>query len=262
MNMKQKIVEGVCVSAAMLMMLGAGSCNNENHLDVQYEKYKFETIAEVNADSVPNADDNTRYWQCEASGLLPVKIGEYNITALRDTLMSMASVRYADGKIGPKLPSMFKQETLAMSDSIDARSEASNVLSIVLMSPEVMVWRSSNYTYPAGAAHGMYSHKYLNYCLADGKVITLSDLFVPGSEELLTSMIRDVLATRDDLMEDVSDVNLSDNFRVTTDGVVFIYPLYSIAPYSSGEIEVPLDAMSLSPILTEHAARHLFDIED
>lgn len=250
------------MSAAVLMMITAGCGNGENHLDVRFEKYKFETIAEINADSVSVVDENTRYWQCEGTGLFPVKIGDYDVTALRDTLMSLASLRYVDGKVGPKLPAIFRQETIAMTDSIDARSEASNELSIVLMSPEVMVWRSSNSTYPAGAAHGMYSHKYLNYCLADGKVITLQDLFVPGSEDELTSMIRNVLATRDDLMEDVSDVNIPDNFRVTTDGVVFIYPLYSIAPYSSGEVEVPLDAMSLSGILTGHAASHLFNIPD
>ena len=68
------------------------------------------------------------------------------------------------------------------------------------------------------------------------------------------------LAERDDLLVELSEVKLPANFRVTDEGVDFIFGLYEVAPYSSGEIEVELNAYALAHLLTDWAKTSLFQL--
>lgn len=247
------------LSAGMALLVFTGCGNNDNREVMEFEKYSYSAIAEVDTDSV-DVEEDAIYWQCNGTGMLPVRIGKRDISALRDTLMHIAAVEFDRHEARPLLPRGYKHE-LVTGDSVEARSQVVNDLSVVLMTPEVMVWRNFSYAYPKGAAHSIYSNIYINYSLSDGKILTHRDIFKEGSEEQLAATLRAALSDRDDLIEDTDDIEVPETFYVTTDGVTFVYGLYAIAPYSSGEIEVPLKAYSIADILTPYAAGTLFGIK-
>ncbi|MDE5774044.1 MAG: RsiV family protein [Muribaculaceae bacterium] len=247
------------LSAGMALLVFAGCGNTDNREVMEFEKYNYSAIAEVDTDSV-DVEEDAVYWQCNGSGMLPVKIGKRDISALRDTLMRIAAVEFDKGDARPLLPRGYKRE-LVSADSVEARSQVVNDLSVVLMTPEVMVWRNYSYAYPKGAAHSNYSNVYVNYSLSDGRILTHRDVFKAGSEEQLAGTLRAALSDRDDLITDLEDIEVPETFYVTADGVTFVYGLYAIAPYSSGEIEVPLKAYSIADILTPYASGTLFGIK-
>ena len=49
---------------------------------------------------------------------------------------------------------------------------------------------------------------------------------------------------------------------ITSDGVTFIYSLFAIAPYSSGEIAVPVNAYAVNDALNDFSKKTLFKISD
>lgn len=255
-----KSAKGLSFFAALALLIATSSCGgNENREVIEFDKYNYSAVAEVDTDSVALDDADDRFWQCTGSGVLPVKIGKRDITALRDTLMKIAAVDFDENKAMPRLPRGYKS-IVTETDSVDSRSQVVNELSVVLITPEVMVWRNFNYAYPHGAAHGNYVNTYINYSLVDGKILTRQDIFKPDTDDQLLALLREGLSEREDLMVYPDDIEIPETFRITADGITFVYGLYAVAPYSAGEVEVPIKAYSVSDILTENAARHIFNI--
>lgn len=255
---------GVIASLASVMMLGiavlSGGCGGGETESIKLENYEYDYIAEELPGAPGGGDTVAARWRCQGSGLLPLKIGGHDIKALRDTLESIARVEIDGGESKPKLPEGYSDKLVAAGDKSDAPSIVINKLAVALMTQNVMVWRNYHYAYADGAAHGNYLTTYINYSLKDGEIITYSLLFNKGTESALLTMIRDILAGRDDLIVELAEVEIPENFHITADGVTFVYPLYAVAPYSSGEIEVPIDSFSLSEILTDYAKHTLFDM--
>ncbi len=257
-----KSAKGLTFLAAAALLITSSSCGgNDNREVVEFEKYSYSAIAEVDTDSITLEDEADRFWQCTGSGVLPVKIGKRDITTLRDTLMQIAAVDFNKNTAIPRLPYGYKN-IIADNDTTDTRSQVVNELSVVLITPEVMVWRNFNYAYPHGAAHGNYVNTYVNYSLVDGKILTRQDIFKADTDDQLLALLRASLAEREDLIVYPDDIEIPETFRVTADGVTFVYGLYAVAPYSSGEVEVPLKAYEVSDILTENVARHIFHITE
>ena len=256
-----KKIWGIAGPAAMAMGLALSACGggNADRLDVCYEEYDYLSVAcKTEGDSLA-ADSALITWRCEAEGVLPLKIGKLDIKQLRDTLMALGAVDLDGSKAVAKLPAGYKAAPDTHPDSVE--SVVANNLSVVLVNPRVMVWRCYHYAYPAGAAHGTYSDTYINYSTeGDGKVLSLADIFRKGAESQLLEMVRAQLAERDDLLVELSEVKLPANFRVTDEGVDFIFGLYEVAPYSSGEIEVELNAYALAHLLTDWAKTSLFQL--
>lgn len=254
---------GVITSLASVMMLGiavlSGGCGSRDTENIKLENYEYDYIAEELPDA-SGGDTVAAKWRCQGSGLLPLKIGGHDIKALRDTLESIARVEIDGGESKPKLPEGYSDKLIAADDKSEAPSIVVNKLAVSLMTQNVMVWRNYHYAYADGAAHGNYLTTYINYSLKDGEIITYSILFNKGTESALLTMIREILAGRDDLIVELSEVEMPENFHLTADGVTFVYPLYAVAPYSSGEVEVPIDSFSLSEILTDYAKQTLFDM--
>lgn len=255
---------GVIASVAGVMLLGivmlSGGCGSKQTESIKFENYEYDYIAEELPGGSGGDDSVSVKWRCQGSGILPLKIDGHDITTLRDTLESIARVDMSEGEAKPKLPEGYGDKLVAADDKSDAKSIVINKLSVALMTTNVMVWSNLHYAYAYGAAHGNYLTTYINYSLKDGKIITYSLLFNKGTESALLTMIRDILAGRDDLIAELTEIEIPENFRITADGVTFVYPIYAVAPYSSGEVEVPIDCFSLSEILTDYAKQTLFDM--
>lgn len=91
-----------------------------------------------------------------------------------------------------------------------------------------------------GGAHGMTYIVPYNYDLITGKKLNLKDIFKSGVnyEKIINNYIFDKISkdpqnyfSADD---GFSDINDDEQFYIDNDGLVIYFPLYEIAPYSSG----------------------------
>ena len=132
-----------------------------------------------------------------------------------------------------------------------ARSGAENVL----------VYVASIYTY-AGGAHGINQTLVKNFDTRTGKLIRLSDIFVPGYEQSLKEQIVEKLAERfktngleglnkQDVFTD-QHIYIPENFILNNDDITFIYCEDEIAPHAVGEIRVKIDKDDISKLLRKN----------
>lgn len=245
--------------ALALLILLASCSGNGNKKDstpesagnaVEFETYTYDLISEVaGADSIDNSD-GSRYCHVVGEATLPVKIGNRDVTALRDSLMRLGAVTLVSAKeVAPVLDPEMKLTKLSP-DSVEACSSYSNTLVVSLLTSRMVVWKDYASSYICKAAHGSYSTTYVNYSIADNKILSLPDLFKPGYEKPLAEMIRQRLVDEKvDLIVPVDQVGLPSDFRITSTGITFIYGIYEIAPYSSGEVTVSFDGYELESIL-------------
>lgn len=103
-----------------------------------------------------------------------------------------------------------------------------------------------------GGAHGLTTKKYLNINRATKKLLTLRDVFSQDSKEKLTELlVRQAMAN-----EKVASAQAlscqpvpTENFALMSDGVLFYYNPYDIAPYARGAIEIKLPYRKIAPLL-------------
>ncbi|WP_300704186.1 DUF3298 and DUF4163 domain-containing protein [Bacteroides sp.] len=112
-----------------------------------------------------------------------------------------------------------------------------------------------NYNEYTGGAHGIYMATYLNMDLRTLSPIRLDDLFISDYNESLTDLLWNQLmadnkvTTRQEL-EDMGyattgDLEPTENFYLSKEGITFYYNVYEIAPYVMGPIKItlPYDVM-------------------
>lgn len=112
-----------------------------------------------------------------------------------------------------------------------------------------------DYNEYTGGAHGIYMATYLNMDLRTLSPIRLDDLFVSDYNEALTDLLWNQLmadnkvTTRQEL-EDMGyattgDMEPTENFYLSKEGITFYYNVYEIAPYVMGPIKItlPYDVM-------------------
>lgn len=257
-------------AAATVVALALGACSPEGRKNkaemtmadsipgnVELESYIYDVIAQAHGDSLAAYPDSVMKWRLIGDGVLPKRVGDNNLKQLRDTLMKLAQVTYGEDRVATASTSGMESEfSVTDENPVGAPYANTNVnsLSVDLMSPYLIVWERYVYNYFWGAAHGDYSTNYINYSTIDNKVLSLADLFVKGYEPQLLEIVREKLKeSESNLIVPVDEVPLSDIFRIRANGISMIYPLYSIAPYSEGEIRVDLSVYDLDGLLTQRA---------
>lgn len=244
----KKIMLSMCGGCALLL----ASCSGDDDAarSISLESFSYESYAELDIpDSLLSDAEGSRFMQCRGAGMLPVAGKNEKLVALRDSLIRMASVEFTDkGECAPVLDADLKVVKLS-ADSVAACGLNTNMLTVVLATPEAVVWEDFSYAYMCGAAHGNSAYSYLNYSLGDGSILSLDDLMVAGYRDALTELLRSRLSDREDLFED-AEIGVPGQFRITPDGLQFIYQQYEIAPYSSGVIRVDLTAYELGELLS------------
>jgi len=233
---------------------GLSSCTQKegdnSNPRIELQSYSYDAISEITeSDSVPGDIAGAKYWRSTGSGVLPIKIGNRDITALRDTLMTLAAVDF-DTKTGtiPRITEGLKLTDLNP-DSIDACSYGAHYLQIVMINPKLAIWRCYNEYYLCHAAHGSHSTTYINYDIVSDKILDLPDIMKPDYEKPLTVLLRKTLSERDDLIVELNEIGIPREFEITPTGLRFLYGIYEIAPYSSGEITVDIPVYDLDGLL-------------
>ncbi|MDO4697523.1 MAG: RsiV family protein [Pasteurellaceae bacterium] len=98
----------------------------------------------------------------------------------------------------------------------------------------------------SGGAHGIYHHQHLNIDIEKQKVIVLDDLIRPGHQPRVADLLWQAYQASlvqengesDEAFIERSDFFVPDNFYFSGAGIHFVYPLYSLAPYVAGEVEL------------------------
>ncbi len=106
----------------------------------------------------------------------------------------------------------------------------------------------------SGGPHGNNDIYYMNMNVVNGNLVTEKDLFKEGYEAklnaLLTSHLRESLPDEDSYDNlFVKDIEANGNFRVSPEGLYYIYVAYEIGPYYLGAIEVKVPWSELEDIL-------------
>lgn len=233
---------------------GVGCSDKEKNspADIVLESYEFDRIAKVAPEDSVDMEGG-QYCHVFGSGVLPRDVGNSDIKVLRDSLVSMAGVEYVDKtSVVPKL-----SEGMQLLDSVakgtTACSEDMRVLTIDLVTPKVIVWSCLQSSYPCGAAHGAYMTTFLNYDIKGNRILSLSDMFKPGTKAKLAAVVNECVNEQypGELYQENETIPVSDNFQIYSEGIKLYYSIYSIAPYSSGEIKVELETYRIADILSE-----------
>ncbi len=259
-------IKSLFVPAATLLLLCTTGCtgspnanSDSENSTCEFETYSFSHIAET-TDSFMNdySIAGAKYCTLMGQGVLPVKIGNNDISALRDTLTKVAEIEFpSSGVVAPKLSEGWKLTNL--SDTTTTCNEKTVTLFIILNTPQAIVWKAFNSEYNCGAAHGMYGSLYINYSLETHKILDLKDLMIPRFENRLRDMIVDKLRHNPDLQATEEEINIPSEWYLTTSGITFVYSVYEIAPFSSGEIEVALNVYEFEELLSP-TGKKLFNI--
>ncbi|MDE5726536.1 MAG: DUF3298 and DUF4163 domain-containing protein [Duncaniella sp.] len=277
----KKILSAAATLAAAAIPMFLASCGQQ--ADSASGKGKAEAISEFSVDqTVKSAEKyyvltfggDTAYLQKATIIHWPDKIGDADIAALRDTLLSYcygakampvndAISAYLDDTSELCLAS--EEDSIAPADSVPAsdhvRSWYDNVSATVLeINSETATYEVTSSSY-LGGAHPMTVTTPFTYDLAAGRVMTLENMFEPGSTDSLMTVIKTALARQLNVRPDqLARAGISTD-QLTAPGqpyimggsVIFHYNPYDIAPYAMGSVDVTVYPYELQDLLSPGA---------
>lgn len=107
------------------------------------------------------------------------------------------------------------------------------------------------------------SHTYINLSTKAMNVISMHDIFYDESLPALSEMIKQRLLEQNGVKSEqelidlgyfrLDNVCVNDNFRITSDGIIWTFPVLEIACYSIGEVEVELEYEQLKPYIVKQS---------
>lgn len=116
-----------------------------------------------------------------------------------------------------------------------------------------------NYNEYTGGAHGIYTATFLNFDLRTLRLLQLDDLFATDYREALTDLLWNQLmadnqvASRQELEDmgytSTGELEPTENFYLSKEGISFYYNVYEIAPYVMGPVCITLPYEMVRPLL-------------
>jgi hypothetical protein len=118
----------------------------------------------------------------------------------------------------------------------------------------------SGYSYHGGP-HGVELTTYLNWDIKTNKSIRLGDIFAAGYQTKLNQVAEQIFR-KDESLKDTSNLNngrtyffknnkfaLPADYLITSEGIKFLYNVYTIKPYAAGKTEVLVPYAAIQSIL-------------
>lgn len=231
--------------------------------DIKFESFTYDLVGEYfSSDTLMFNTPGGKYVRYIGQGVLPQDIGHADVKILRDTLMKIAHVRFADDRPEPVLTDSIRLTDLEANDSIACGEVISNLVT-TLVTPRVVVWENTLYSYPCLAAHGLSTTVYINFGMDDGRIITLSDMLKPDYEKPLAALIAERIKTMDiQLLVSPEEIDVPEQFEITSRGIIFSYDPYQIAPYSEGTVQVELNVGDLYNLLSPRGSYILTGVSE
>lgn len=148
------------------------------------------------------------------------------------------------------------KEVVEQEDFYSLNYEAIGNIKFIGQKSNLATFIQHNYFF-SGGAHGMYTSQYLLIDLAKKQRIRLQDLIPLNKQTELFEFLKIAYQQaypeyfESWLPKDINeqkDYLIIDNFYFTDKGITFVYPLYQLAPYSEGEIELSLTENQLKEL--------------
>ncbi|MCD8183591.1 MAG: DUF3298 and DUF4163 domain-containing protein [Bacteroides sp.] len=131
---------------------------------------------------------------------------------------------------------------------------------IQLYTGHLLVYRI-DYNEYTGGAHGIYMSTFLNMGLHTLAPIRLDDIFVGDYKEALTDLLWNQLmadnkVTSRQELEDMGyastgDLEPTENFYLSKEGITFYYNVYEITPYVMGAVKITLPYEMMQRLLSD-----------
>lgn len=130
---------------------------------------------------------------------------------------------------------------------------------------------SSFYYAYTGGAHGNYYTWYHNYNVNTHEALSLTDLIAEKDQEALTSIAEGIFRKQENLdpktpldsgyFFENAKFHLPDNFILQKQGILFLYTIYEIKPYVSGETKLLMPYSAIQTLLTPTAKDLIAEVE-
>lgn len=209
-----------------------------------------------------------------ASIILPTVIYNQDITGLQDSIMKAAFDTICTDHVAAMKSSFGKYagesgynltEIPAGNDMLYGSGGVTLVSGNVFsLSPKLLTYRVSSYNYPAGAAHGLTTNRYITYDILDARIISLDFIFTPEGLKQLPAVIAQKAASMKSQIgaTEITALPSGGNFYIDlSESIVFVYEPYEVASYAQGEIAIPFYPYQLSDYMTAEAL-NLFNLHD
>lgn len=271
--MNIKCFSRLAVASAIVAMVCSCSQSSDD-ASMAFESYSVSKCYRLAGSDEVFLQDLDITYADSVSLILPLRLNGCDVQAVRDTITA-----YALGVTGkPILSSVnefmtnsasqlgFEAELLDKPGAALLAPSYDFISGFVLtLTPDLMVYCIRTESQRAGAAHGMTTHRYINYLLhGRGQVLALDYIFTPEGLAELPERIAEQALSLSDIIgpTSVDALPANDNFYISADSeIVFSYQPYEIASYAQGTIDIPFYLYELSDLMTP-AALQLFALSD
>lgn len=139
--------------------------------------------------------------------------------------------------------------------------EQSSNMGILFNDDNILTIYTGFYQY-SGGAHGIFGTDFYSINLQTGAKIELNDVFVPDFRRIVTPLIIDALKNYhqvetdkelNEILFDLNDIEVSENFYICKGGIGFYYNVYEIAPYAAGTSEAFIPFEKIKGVLRSNS---------
>jgi len=243
---KMKIMFSILISIMFVIIFSGCGANNDEKAKLKYGIEKFERQSKI----------------CDSTGCAKIVL-EYPVIkaafsgTVNDTLENYIQAALLDNYSEPRIKTLDEMAEKFFKDYEESRKdfpdystswEINNNISVIYNENSMVSFQSEFYHY-TGGAHGNSGIYFSNFNSQTGEQLELAHLLIPGYENELNKTAKKIfrnireLKSEDNFEEagfwfEGNKFALNENFGIKTDGLVFFFNSYEIAPYAMGPTEI------------------------
>lgn len=242
-------------ATSLLFVSGIAGCGNEKSSAPEKLNSKVETL-ELHAPNCSSPD--------ECTSVMIRREVFADRPALNDAIYEqLLKQLQGNGESGTapldsldKVAQKFIDDAAAESGISAAHWELNGDAKKLMRRGDVLTIAVNSYLY-TGGAHGMPVSRWLNWNIAEQKQLALSDVIASGKDQEFWEAAEE--AHKQWLDSQKVDPDFRNNwpfartedFKLTDEGIVLLYGVYTLGPYSMGEVELTLPREKISGLLRE-----------
>jgi len=267
-----KVTAGVTLLAGMVFMASCSKGSEKpSSASTSFESYSGESTYALKGSAENFKLDKDLVCNDAVSLVMPMTLNGKDAAKVRDSIMTLAlnntdtDVNAAIGKWLTAEAKEFGFET----EKVDVEASTADGFChvrgyVTSMTPDMFVYCVTTDTYNPRAANGLSVNEYINYSIADDKILSLGDLFTADGLKQLPALIA---GQAENIPAYAGEVNITalpsgGNFYLSDRGeIVFSYAPLEVGPHSLGTVEVAFYPYELVNYMTPKAV-NLFGLSD
>lgn len=273
--MKKTLRLATCLTLTAGLALLA-SCNDSQKERNDNQSTTFETYTGSSTYTLKNSakqldQDSDVVCNDSVALILPMVLDNTDAVAVRDSIMMLA-LGNANADANTAIKTWLETEAretgyeTAPSDANPATADGFNHVKgyVVNLSPEMLVYCVTTDTYAPRAANGLTTNSYINYSMAQGKMLSLADLFTADGLKALPGLIAEQAESNPAYAGKVTIASLPEgnNYYLSSEGeIVFSFNPLEVGPHSLGTVDVAFYPYELVSYMTPEAIT-MFNLGD